>query len=135
MERYTRSQAAQLIGVTRRTLYTWLAGNTQQTFTRQEVEALATAHGRSIEKATVAGLEKQVAGLRAQVEQLEGRLEALEAMLTAALISSRRVDLTLTGGSSAKVPKVSGKRMAQPGQKLNLPSKDTKAAVPPKDKH
>jgi hypothetical protein len=135
MERYTRTQAAQLIGVTRRTLYTWLAGSTQQMFTRQEVEALAAAHGRSLEKAAAGELEQEVARLHAQVEQVEGRLEALEAMLSAAFIAPRQIDLTLTGSSSAKVPKVSGKRMALPGQKLNLPSKDTKAAIPPKVKH
>ncbi len=37
MERYTRTQAARLIGVTRRTLYTWLTGSTQQMFTHQGV--------------------------------------------------------------------------------------------------
>lgn len=135
MERYTRTQAARLIGVTRRTLYTWLTGNPQQTFNRQEIEALAVAHGRSLEKAAAGELEQEVARLCAQVEQLEGRLEAVEAMLSAAFVAPRQIEVPLSGSSSAKMPKVSGKRMALPGQKLNLPSKDTKAAVPSKVKH
>lgn len=83
-ERFTLSQTARMLGVSRRTLYGWLQDANiktrplptdarAQTLTREQLERLARAHGVIL----------QEAGLVARLEELEARMEVLEAKIKA----------------------------------------------------
>lgn len=84
-ERFTISQAARKLGISRRTLYNWLEQEQdtsqklhgERTFTRLQLERLAEKHGRRLES-DFRDLEAVDAALTERIEALEARVAALE---------------------------------------------------------
>src|SRR5215469_14414694 len=87
-ERFTLSQAARKLGVSRRTFYNWLAQEPPATqklageryFTRIQLAKIGEKHGRQLES-DFKDLEAVDVALTERIEALEARLAVVEAAL------------------------------------------------------
>ena len=85
-ERFTRIQAAQALGIGRRTLYTWLAPlklPKRSLLTKEQVQQLAQAHGRTLPTSPA----QDTSDLAHRLATLESKMEAMEALLSATLVT------------------------------------------------
>ncbi len=92
-ERYNLTEAAKRLGISRRTLYNWLAEeppSSQKTpgerrFTRKQLERLAEKHGYALTddlldlKAVDAALTERIEALERRVAKLESQVDATSA--------------------------------------------------------
>jgi hypothetical protein len=84
MAGYNRTEAARYLGISRRTFFNWLDGNTQRRFTKRDLDRLAAKHQHPPQAlTTLDGLTSAVDKLSREVEHLKQLIDSNQARIAA----------------------------------------------------
>lgn len=139
---FTRSQAAGLLGISRRQLYTWLKDFPKsEKLTEQEIASLAQKHSIALPEAPASNADQgeQIAALQGRIETLERSAGALSALLQEVLqrieaLESRPAGAPPVRSAPAMSPSIDATRPASAPQPSSAPAPGASmrsAALPP----